>query len=50
MDEEKKQELNLAIAVIRNYCKNTECEDCVFQKRKFCGHWDKCPSKWPTID
>ena len=50
MDEEKKRELNKAIAVMRDYCKNiTSCKDCELDNARICG-WATPPYTWPDID
>ena len=49
MNEEKKQELNKAIAVMREYCHNNRCEDCILKDCDICG-WAIPPCTWPDID
>lgn len=49
MDEEKKQELKKAVAVMREYCKDATCKECELDKAEICG-WATPPSTWPDID
>lgn len=51
MDEEKKKQINAAIAVLRDICNKTSCVDCPFYKVNCAGDgfYSDFPGCWKDI-
>lgn len=52
MDEEKKQELNKAIEVLKDFCNSNDCQNCPMGKHN-CNRYEydcEVPGDWELLD